>query len=150
MLTSPSGNWERCLCRWLHCLGRTRWPIACRQFVFGTLQNNVVHLNEPTRAAGYLEYEKARVRWFLSIDENDVPAAAKDKGARTYRSITANGEEIEFSGGFTDLHTVSYQHILAGNGFGLEENRVAIETVAHIRDAPLAPLTGDYHPFLSK
>ncbi|MFT7211673.1 MAG: UDP-N-acetyl-2-amino-2-deoxyglucuronate dehydrogenase, partial [Granulosicoccus sp.] len=119
------------------------------QFVFGTLQSNVVHLNDVTRAAGFLEYEKARVRWFLSIDENDVPAAAKDKGARTHRSITANGEEIEFSGGFTDLHTLSYQQILAGNGFGLNENRVAIETVAHIRDAQLAPLTGDYHPFLS-
>ncbi len=117
-------------------------------FVFGELQTNTVHLNEVTRAAGYLEYENARVRWFLSIDENDLPAAAKEKGARTFRSITANGEEIEFSGGFTDLHTVSYQEILAGRGFGLEENRVAIETVSHIRDAKLAPLTGDFHPFL--
>ena len=117
-------------------------------FVFGELQTNTVHLNEVTRAAGYLEYENARVRWFLSIDENDLPAAAREKGSRTFRSITANGEEIEFSGGFTDLHTVSYQEILAGRGFGLEENRVAIETVAHIRDAKLAPLTGDFHPFL--
>lgn len=117
-------------------------------FVFGELQTNTVHLNEVTRAAGYLEYENARVRWFLSIDEDDLPAAAKEKGARTFRSITANGEEIEFSGGFTDLHTVSYQEILAGRGFGLEENRVAIETVSHIRDAKLAPLTGDFHPFL--
>ncbi len=110
---------------------------------------NVVHLNEATRAAGYLEYANARVRWFLSIDANDLPAAAIEKGSRTYRSITANGEEIEFSGGFTDLHTVSYQEILAGRGFGLEENRIAIETVAHIRNAKLAPLTGDFHPFLS-
>ncbi|MGQ7846341.1 Gfo/Idh/MocA family protein [Granulosicoccus sp. 3-233] len=118
-------------------------------FVFGDLQDNIVHLNEPTRAAGYLEYANARVRWFLSIDAGDLPAVAKEKGSRTYRSITANGEEIEFSGGFTDLHTVSYQEILAGRGFGLEENRVAIETVAHIRNAELAPLTGDFHPFLS-
>ena len=118
-------------------------------FVFGELQTNVVHLNEATRAAGYLEYANARVRWFLSIDANDLPAAAIEKGSRTYRSITANGEEIEFSGGFTDLHTVSYQEILAGRGFGLEENRIAIETVAHIRNAKLAPLTGDFHPFLS-
>jgi len=118
-------------------------------FVFGDLQNNIVHLNEPTRAAGYLEYANARVRWFLSIDANDLPAIAKEKGSRTYRSITANGEEIEFSGGFTDLHTVSYQEILAGRGFGLEENRVAIETVAHIRNSELTPLMGDYHPFLA-
>ena len=90
-----------------------------------------------------------RVRWFLSIDENDLPAAPERRGWRTFRSITANGEEIEFSGGFTDLHTVSYQEILAGRGFGLEENRVAIETVAHIRDAKLCAMTGDFHPFLT-
>ena len=101
-------------------------------------------------AAGYLEYEKARVRWFLSIDINDVPADVRAKGQRTYRSITADGESIEFSDGFTDLHTISYQQILAGNGFGLEENRVAIETVAHIRNAEIAALTGDYHPFIKK
>jgi UDP-N-acetyl-2-amino-2-deoxyglucuronate dehydrogenase len=77
-----------------------------------------------------------------------VPAAARESGQRTFRSITCDGEEIEFSGGFTDLHTRSYEEILAGNGFGLEENRVAIETVANIRNAaPLGP-TGDYHPFL--
>lgn len=119
-------------------------------FVFGALQGNIVHLNTPTKAAGYLEYEKARVRWFLSIDINDVPADVRAKGQRTYRSIKADGESIEFSDGFTDLHTISYQQILAGNGFGLEENRVAIETVAHIRNAEIAALTGDYHPFIKK
>ncbi len=119
-------------------------------FVFGELQENIVHVNETTRAAGYLEYAKARVRWFLSIDENDLPDSAKASGARTHRSITANGEEIEFSGGFTDLHTVSYQEILAGRGFGLEDNRVAIETVATIRDARLAKIAGDYHPFIKR
>lgn len=117
-------------------------------FVFGDVETNKVHLNEPTRAAGYLEYTHARVRWFLSIDENDLPKAAKEQGQRTHRSIQANGEEIEFSGGFTDLHTISYQEILAGRGFGLEENRVAIETVAHIREAELSSLDGDYHPFV--
>ena len=117
-------------------------------FIFGDLQDSKVHLNNPDKTAGYLEYTNARVRWFLSLDENDVPEAARERGLRTYRSITVDGEEIEFSGGFTDLHTISYQEILAGNGFGLEENRVAIETVADIRDAQLAPLTGDYHPFV--
>ncbi|MCX5590196.1 Gfo/Idh/MocA family oxidoreductase [Alcaligenes endophyticus] len=119
-------------------------------FLFGKLQNNIVHVFEDTKAAGYLEYEKARVRWFLSVDVNDVPQALRDAGQRTYRSITVDGQEIEFSGGFTDLHTRSYEEILAGRGFGLEENRVAIETVSHIRDAKLSPLGGDYHPFLKK
>ncbi|MBV2181839.1 MAG: Gfo/Idh/MocA family oxidoreductase [Castellaniella sp.] len=119
-------------------------------YIFGGLQANVSHANAETYAGGYLEYERARVRWFLSVDYADVPAAQKSAGQRTYRSITVDGQEIEFSGGFTDLHTRSYQEILAGRGFGLEENRVAIETVSTIRTAPLAPLAGDYHPFLKK
>ncbi|WP_348655573.1 Gfo/Idh/MocA family oxidoreductase [uncultured Sulfitobacter sp.] len=118
-------------------------------FIFGKLQDNKVHLSEDTRAAGYLEYEHGRVRWFLSIDVNDVPAPVREQGQRTFRSITVDGEEIEFSGGFTDLHTRSYQEILAGNGFGLEENRVAIETVAHIRQAS-SEAGGDQHPFVAK
>lgn len=119
-------------------------------FIFGDLQNNIVHLSTDTKAAGYLEYENARVRWFLSVDYNDVPEKQKEIGQRTFRSITVDGEEIEFSGGFTDLHTRSYEEILAGRGFGLEENRTAITTVANIRNAAIAPLTGDYHPFLKK
>jgi UDP-N-acetyl-2-amino-2-deoxyglucuronate dehydrogenase len=118
-------------------------------FVYGKLQQNIVHMNTPTKAAGYLEYEKARVRWFLSLDVNDVPAAERAKGLTTYRAITADGENIEFSGGFTDLHTRSYEEILAGRGFGLEENRVAIETVAHIRNAPIVT-GGDVHPFVAR
>jgi len=117
-------------------------------FIFGALQDNVVHHSSDTKAAGYLEYEHARVRWFLSVDVEDVPAKQREAGQRTYRSITVDGEEIEFSGGFTDLHTRSYEEILAGRGFGLEENRTAIATVAAIRNANIAPLTGDYHPFL--
>lgn len=117
-------------------------------FIFGELQDNVVHHSDATSAAGYLEYEKARVRWFLSVDYQYVPDSAKADGQRTYRSITVDGEEIEFSGGFTDLHTRSYEEILAGRGYGLEANRVAIETVAHIRNAEPLGLTGDYHPFL--
>lgn len=117
-------------------------------FVFGDLQGNIVHCNEPTRAAGYLEYEKARVRWFLSVDVNDVPADARAAGKRTFRAITVDGEDFEFSDGFTELHNRSYEEILAGRGYGLEANRCAITTVSQIRNAALAPLTGDYHPFL--
>lgn len=116
-------------------------------FVFGDIQENVVHLSGATKAAGYLEYERARVRWFLSVDVNDVPESERAKGKRTFRSIVANGEDVEFSDGFTDLHTRSYEEILAGRGFGLDENRVAIETVAHIRNAPITT-TGERHLFL--
>ncbi|MEH6560723.1 MAG: Gfo/Idh/MocA family oxidoreductase [Marinobacter sp.] len=119
-------------------------------FIFGALQENVVHHCDDTMAAGYLEYEKARVRWFLSVDYKYVPESAKAEGQRTYRSITVDGEEIEFSGGFADLHTRSYEGILAGHGFGLEENRVAIETVSNIRNAKPVDRAGDYHPFLDK
>jgi len=118
-------------------------------FIFGKLQVNKVHLSQETRAAGYLEYEHARVRWFLSIDIDDVPTPVREQGQRTFRSITVDEQEIEFSGGFTDLHTRSYEEILAGRGFGLEENRVAIETVAHIRQAT-CEAGGERHPFTSK
>lgn len=117
-------------------------------FLFGELQSSVVHLATDTKAAGYLEYERARVRWFLSIDVSDVPEAERARGQRTFRSITVSGEEIEFSGGFTDLHTRSYEEILAGRGFGLGENRVAIEAVSAIRTASPVGLKGSYHPFL--
>jgi UDP-N-acetyl-2-amino-2-deoxyglucuronate dehydrogenase len=117
-------------------------------FVFGNLQANRVHLASETKAAGYLEYERARVRWFLSIDLEDVPEDARSRGQRTYRSITVDGQEVEFSDGFTDLHERSYEEILAGRGFGLEENRTAIETVSSIRSATPLGLKGDYHPFL--
>jgi hypothetical protein len=118
-------------------------------FVFGEVQQNIVHLSTQTKAAGYLEYEHARVRWFLSIDVNDVPEFERVKGKRTFRAITANGEDIEFSEGFTDLHTRSYEEILAGRGFGLEENRVAIETVSNIRTAPIVS-GGEIHPFVAR
>lgn len=117
-------------------------------FIFGDLQNNLVHHSADTKAAGYLEYEHARVRWFLSVDINDVPAAQREAGQRTYRSITVDGEEIEFSGGFTDLHTRTYERILAGQGYGLEDNRTAITAVSTIRNAQPLGLQGDYHPFL--
>jgi UDP-N-acetyl-2-amino-2-deoxyglucuronate dehydrogenase len=118
--------------------------------IFGALQMNVVHLDSETKAAGYLEYQNARVRWFLSVDIEDVPAALRESGQRTYRSITVDGQEIEFSGGFTDLHNRSYEEILAGRGFGLDENRVAIETVSAIRNGKPAPRAGEAHPFLAR
>lgn len=117
-------------------------------FVFGKLQDNKLHLRTDRKSGGYLEYERARVRWFLSIDFEDVPESVRETGQRTYRSITCDGEEIEFSGGFTDLHTRSYEEILAGNGFRLAENRQAIETVASIRTNPVLGATGDCHPFV--
>lgn len=119
-------------------------------FIFGDLQMNQVHHSSDTKAAGYLEYEKARVRWFLSVDVEDVPEEQIAKGQRTYRSITVDGEEIEFSGGFADLHIRSYEEVLAGRGFGLEDNRTAITTVAAIRNAQPLGLQGDYHPFLAR
>lgn len=117
-------------------------------FVFGSLKRNVVHQSSSTRAAGFLEYDRARVRWFLSVDVADVPEASRERGQRTYRAITIDGESMEFSDGFTDLHTRSYEAILTGAGFGLEANRCAIETVAAIRTAPVTPADGDRHPCL--
>lgn len=117
-------------------------------YLFGNLQENHVHMRDGMKASGYLEYEHARVRWFLSIDANDLPENVLSDGGRTFRSITVNGEEIEFSGGFTDLHTRSYEEIIAGNGFGLEENRVAIETVAEIRNKAITPNASEIHPFV--
>ncbi len=119
-------------------------------FIFGDLQENIVHSVSETMSSGYLEYENARVRWFLSIDVEDVPTEILATGQRTFRSITVDGEEIEFSSGFTDLHNRSYEKILDGQGFGLEENLVAITTVTHIRDTRPIGLQGDYHPFLSR
>ncbi|WP_227429828.1 Gfo/Idh/MocA family oxidoreductase [Psychrobacter sp. I-STPA6b] len=102
-------------------------------YVFGKLERNDLHFANEKKAAGYLEYEKARVRWFLSIDADDLPDTVKGK-ATTYRSITYDGQEVEFSGGFTDLHTTSYQQILAGNGFGIEDACCCIQTVEAIRN----------------
>ena len=116
------------------------------QWVFGTVKENTVHIHTHDRAAGYLEFEKARVRWFLSINADTLPADVRKQGKRTYRSINIEGEEIEFSDGFTDLHTVSYRHILEGRGFRIGEARTAIEMVYHIRSATPVGLAGSYHP----
>ena len=116
-------------------------------WVFGDVQENIVHLREKHKASGYLEFENARVRWFLSIDENDLPQSVKEKGQRTFRSITIDNQELEFSAGFTELHTKSYQEILKGNGFGLADVLKSIEIVHDIRNASITQ-NGEKHPFL--
>ena len=120
------------------------------QFVFGKLQDNAVHYSGEMKAAGYLEYERARVRWFLSIDANDLPDDVKGRKT-TYRSIDISGEELEFSEGFTELHKVSYEEILAGRGYGLDDARHCIETVNVIRTAQVVtPRDGQGHPVLAR
>ena len=103
-------------------------------WIFGDVKLNQVSLNQPDKVAGYIELEQARVNWFLSVDYNDIPEEIKQKGQRTFRSITIEGEEIEFSGGFTDLHTLSYQNILNGNGFGLDDALKSINLAYQIRN----------------
>jgi UDP-N-acetyl-2-amino-2-deoxyglucuronate dehydrogenase len=115
-------------------------------WIFGDVTQNITHRLEEDKASGYLELEQARIRWYLSIDANDLPAAVKEKGQSTYRNITMDDEEIEFSHGFTDLHTHSYQEILAGNGFPLEESKKSIEVVYIIRNAEPVGCKGDFHP----
>lgn len=118
-------------------------------WIFGKIQINIVHHRDAKSSAGFMELEKARVRWFLSVDEKMLPPDVHASGQRTYRSITVNGEEIEFSKGFTDLHTLSYQGILDGNGFGLQEARPSIEAVHHIRNADVVMRQGYLHPFIN-
>jgi UDP-N-acetyl-2-amino-2-deoxyglucuronate dehydrogenase len=118
-------------------------------WIFGETRNSTVHISEYNKTAGYLELERARVRWFLSLDINDIPKTLRENGKRTFRSITLEGEEIEFSEGFTDLHTVTYQDILSGHGFGLQDARQSVLTVYNIRNAKPAGLKGEYHPILN-
>lgn len=117
-------------------------------WIFGKPKQNIVHVHQPDTAAGYLELEKARVRWFLSTNYDSLPEPIQLANKRTYRSLQMEGEAIEFSDGFTDLHTQSYQHILQQQGFGLMEAYPSIEMVHAIRNAPIAPLNGDYHPLV--
>lgn len=119
-------------------------------FIFGDIKFNEVHYKDEQTVAGYLEYERARVKWFLSIDANNLPENAIQGEKKTYRSIMIGDEELEFSGGFTDLHTQSYENVLAGNGYGLEENRTAIETVEKIRVQEVVANPEHYHPLMSK
>ncbi|HLN55694.1 MAG TPA: Gfo/Idh/MocA family oxidoreductase [Bacteroidales bacterium] len=117
-------------------------------WIFGKSTQNIVHYSDPKKAAGFLELENARVRWFLSLDYKDIPEKFKAEGKRTFRCITVDNEQIEFSEGFTDLHTLTYKEILAGRGFGLKEARHSVEIAYTIRNASPVGLTGDYHPML--
>jgi len=119
-------------------------------WIFGEVKANIVHIYEPRRAAGYLELDRARVRWFLSLNHSDLPNEPEPDKPMTYRSITVNGEAIEFSGGFGELHTQSYREILAGRGFRPADVMTSIEIVSAIRKAePIGP-KGDYHPMLKR
>ncbi len=118
-------------------------------FVFGALNTSVVHHRGADAAAGYLEFDRARVRWALSINRDHLPQRTPE-GQSTYRSITIDGEEIEFSSGFTDLHTASYRAVLDGQGFGLDAIRPSIEIVSGIRTADIEPNRGERHPDLGR
>jgi UDP-N-acetyl-2-amino-2-deoxyglucuronate dehydrogenase len=118
--------------------------------IFGDVKKSTVHYSDKKNAAGFLQLERARVRWFLSLDFSTIPDEIKATGQRTYRSIKIEGEEVEFSGGFTDLHTESYREILKGSGFDIEDARPSIDLVYDIRNAVPAGLTGDYHPYVEK
>lgn len=117
-------------------------------FVFGPAKEQKAHMREASRAAGFLSFEKADVRWFLSVDRNDLPDSVKGQKT-TYRSIEIDGEELEFSEGFTDLHNRSYEAILRGEGYGLADVRPCIEVVSQFREMPLVS-TGERHPFTAK
>lgn len=117
-------------------------------FIFGQVKENILHYKDEKTASGYLEFERARVRWFLSINSDNLPFENKLNGQKTFRSITIDNNEIEFSDGFSDLHTEIYKDILEGNGFGLEENQVAIQIVHDIRTSKPIGLKGNFHPYL--
>lgn len=119
-------------------------------WIFGPIEENIVHLKQPDANAGYMRLKNANVRWFLSVNYDYIPENIKNSGKRTFRSIKVDGDEIEFSDGFTDLHTKSYEHILSGEGFGLDEARNSINIVSSIRKMSPIGLRGEYHPFCKK
>lgn len=115
-------------------------------WIFGSIKENIVHIYEHDRAAGLLLFERARVRYFMSINADTLPKQAVEQGKRTYRKMEMDGKEIEFSDGFTELHTESYKKILAGEGFGLDQAYQSIKIVHDIRNTRPIGLKGDYHP----
>lgn len=119
-------------------------------WIFGPVEENIVHIKQPDTNAGYLKLKNARVRWFLSVNYDYIPDEIKATGSRTYRNITVDNDTFEFSEGFTDLHTISYKHILEGYGFGLDDARHSIEIVSAIRKLEPIGLNGTYHPFCEK
>jgi UDP-N-acetyl-2-amino-2-deoxyglucuronate dehydrogenase len=144
-MTSWKGNMERA--------GGVATNIGIHFFdlliwLFGPVEQNEVHYADMRKTGGYIELERARVRWFLSIDRNDLPESATACGLSTFRSITVDGQEVEFSEGFTDLHTVVYQETLAGRGFGIEDARASIALAHAIRNAQSKGISDSSHPFL--
>ncbi|MDY0124215.1 Gfo/Idh/MocA family oxidoreductase, partial [Sulfurimonas sp.] len=119
-------------------------------WIFGEVKESFVHIKQADTNAGFMRLKNANVRWFLSVNYDYIPEDVKARGQRTYRSITIEGEEIEFSEGFTDLHTKSYEDILSGGGFGLKEARNSIEIVSEIRKLAPVGLSGEYHQFCGK
>ena len=119
-------------------------------WIFGDVINQEVHFANEKKMAGFMELKNANVRWFLSADRNDLPKAVKTDGKTTFRSITVDEEEIEFSGGFTNLHTLAYRDIMSGGGFGIEAARPSIKLVYEIRNAKMVENKTNYHPFLKK
>ena len=117
-------------------------------WVFGRLKSQIVHLHTHDRASGVMQLERANVRWFLSINYDIIPEKEKSEGKRTFRSITVDGEEIEFSQGFTELHTVSYDAILKGEGYRIGDTREAIQIVHDIRHCETKELSSDFHPLV--
>jgi UDP-N-acetyl-2-amino-2-deoxyglucuronate dehydrogenase len=117
-------------------------------WLFGPAADLRVHHADAQRMAGFIELERARVSWFLSVDHNDLPFPVEPGKNTTYRSITVDGQEIEFSGGFTDLHTRVYEETLAGRGFSISDARPSIELTYRIRTAPISPLDDLVHPYL--
>ncbi len=115
-------------------------------WIFGPVRENIVHVLEADRAAGFLQLEKARVKWFLSLNYDYIPEETKKEGKRTYRAIIVDDAEVEFSEGFGNLHTRSYEEILKGNGFGVEEALPSIKIVHDIRFATAVPGAGNHHP----
>tara|TARA_B100001057_G_scaffold472834_1_gene536540 strand:- start:496 stop:1380 length:885 start_codon:yes stop_codon:yes gene_type:complete len=116
--------------------------------IFGEVKHNEVHFRDKRSASGYLEYERARVKWFLSINSENLPNEAIAENKMTYRSIIIGDRELEFSSGFTDLHVQSYQSILVGDGFGISENRAAIKTVERIRNQAVVNAANKAHSLL--
>lgn len=118
-------------------------------WLFGTPTHSELHLQEETKMSGYLELPHARVRWFLSIDQHDLPAHIQEKKQRTYRHITLDGKALEFSDGFTDLHTRVYEETLAGRGFTIADARPSIQLVHDIRHANVVTNKEHHHPLLT-
>jgi len=117
--------------------------------MFGHAHDLAMHLSTPSRAAGFLELERASVSWFVSVDAADLPPAARAAGAAAHRELRIDGEEIDLSEGFSELHTRVYQDILEGRGLGLREARPAIELLSRIRQSEVQPRRGLPHPLLS-